>query len=75
MFVSRSVTQMPYCRALTNLQDDKKRTPIHVSAASGNMKTTMLLLEVGADMTLSSGGGANRGTGGWEQEIESQMFT
>lgn len=26
------------------------RTPIHVAAASGNMKTTMLLLEVGADM-------------------------
>ena len=28
-------------------QDDKKRTPIHVAAASGNMKTTMLLLEAG----------------------------
>jgi hypothetical protein len=28
-----------------NIKDDKKRTPIHVAAASGNMKTTMLLLE------------------------------
>merc|ERR1711920_571518 len=33
-----------------NIRDHRKRTPIHVSASGGNMKVTMLLLEVGADM-------------------------
>jgi ankyrin repeat protein len=32
------------------MRDNKKKTPLHVSAASGNFNVTMLLLEVGGEM-------------------------
>jgi len=33
-----------------NIRDKKLQTPIHIAAARGNTKATLLLLEVGADM-------------------------